>query len=96
MDRGQNAVDEKNMMLAVDHDFILRLYTTYADEKRLYMLLEFVQGGELLSVLKKKEKKKSSLKQAEVQFYAGSVLLALEHVHSRSIVYRDLKPENVR
>ena len=67
--REENAVAEKNTMLAVDHDFILRLFTTFACDRKVYMLLEFIQGGELLQVLEKKGKK--GLMPAEVQFYAG-------------------------
>lgn len=49
-DQQQNVMNEKNLMLQCKHPFILRLFNTYKDAYRLYMLLEFVQGGELFTV----------------------------------------------
>ena len=55
------------------------------------MLFEFLPGGELFTFLRNKVKFKSS----EAKFYAAEVVLALEYLHGKDIVYRDLKPENI-
>ena len=55
------------------------------------MLFEYLPGGELFTFLRNRTKFKTS----EAIFYASEVILALEYLHERDIVYRDLKPENI-
>ena len=57
----------------------------------LYIVLEFVQGGELFSHLRRAGRFTADV----ARFYAANIILALEHMHARDIVYRDLKPENL-
>ena len=84
-----NVINEKNVMIQCNHTFVLRLHTTYKDPKKLYMLLEFVQGGELFSVLHTETT--DGVPDAQAKFYGAVVLLALEHLHQREIAYRDMK-----
>jgi serine/threonine protein kinase len=60
----------------------------YKSSKRLYMLMECVQGGELYSRIHANQ---SALDPNAVVFYAANVVVALRHLHSKDIVYRDLK-----
>lgn len=46
-----NVLNEKNVMLVCNHPFLLRLYQTFKDTRKLYMLFEFIQGGELFAVI---------------------------------------------
>lgn len=87
-----NVMNEKNVMIQCDHPFVLRLFQTFKDQKRLYMLLEFVQGGELFSVLHKPDR--DGVPDHHAKFYAAGVMLALAYLHSKEIAYRDMKPEN--
>jgi len=89
-----NIMNEKRLLMTLDHPFILKLYDTYKDRDRLYMLLELVQGGELFSRLQTSPTP-GRVSQADARFYAACVLDAFEHLHSKSIAYRDLKPENL-
>lgn len=85
-----NVMNEKELMFMCNHPFVLRLYKTFKDSKRLYMLLELVQGGELFSVLH--TPRGDGVSDASAKFYGAGVLLALTHLHQRDIAYRDMKP----
>ncbi len=83
--------NERALMSAVEHPFLLRLITTFQDKDQVYMLLDYVQGGELFSRLAKKGR----LSFSHSRFYAACVVSAFEHMHSKQMIYRDLKPENL-
>lgn len=83
--------NEKLMMLACCHPFVLRLIGTFEDTANWHMVLELVQGGDLFGRLDRVEK----LDNHSARFYMAGTLLALDHLHERNIVYRDLKPENL-
>mmetsp|Transcript_104653 Transcript_104653/g.223690 ORF Transcript_104653/g.223690 Transcript_104653/m.223690 type:complete len:365 (-) Transcript_104653:38-1132(-) len=82
---------ETSILKQIEHPFIVNLLGTFQDEKRLCLLLEFVNGGELFSHLRKQGR----LPDADARFYAGEIILAFSYLHSKSIIYRDLKPENL-
>jgi len=82
---------EKQILTMIEHPFIVNLLNTFQDEKRLFMLLEYVNGGELFSFLRKEGR----LPNDHARFYAGEIILAFAYLHSMHIVYRDLKPENL-
>ena len=84
-------MNEKNILLSVTHPFIVNLWATFQDTGALYMVMEFVQGGEVFSHLRKLGRFSPDI----TRFYAAEVCLALDHLHQSDIVYRDLKPENL-
>jgi len=84
-------MSEKRVMQQMRHPFLIRLYATYKDKDRLMFLLEPSLGGELFSVLRQR----SYFDEETARFYAASVVLAFEYMHSKNIIYRDLKPENL-
>lgn len=72
--------------------FIVKLKGTAQDTAHIYLLMEAVMGGELFSYL---QTLRQPLTESHARFYAASVVLALEYLHDRGNVYRDLKPENL-
>ena len=83
--------NERNVLIAIDHPFVMKLVRTFRDKINVYFLTELCTGGELLEVLDQI----GILAREQVQFYSGSLVLALEYLRSKMIVYRDLKPENI-
>lgn len=82
---------EKEILASIHHPFIVNLFASFKDADTLYMLMEFVSGGEIFSHLRRAGR----FPNEATQFYIGSIVLALQYIHSRDIVYRDLKPENL-
>eukprot|EP00457_Paulinella_chromatophora_P005688 gb/GEZN01005705.1/.p1 GENE.gb/GEZN01005705.1/~~gb/GEZN01005705.1/.p1 ORF type:complete len:353 (-),score=57.81 gb/GEZN01005705.1/:555-1613(-) len=82
---------EKIILTEITHPYIVNLFTAFQDEKNLYMLMEYVIGGELFSQLRKVGRFSNDTS----RFYASEIVLALEYLHKLNIVYRDLKPENL-
>jgi len=82
---------ERDILISINHPAIVRLYRTFKDEKNLYMLLEYVIGGELFSHLRRAGRFSNDV----AAFYAAEIVSALEYLHAMNVVYRDLKPENL-
>jgi len=89
----ENVLNEKNVMSKCRHPFILALHNTYKDEHRLYLLLEYCNGGELFNVIHTPSR--DGIPPKSARFYCGCCLLALGYLLEKSIMYRDLKPENM-
>jgi cGMP-dependent protein kinase len=83
---------ECELLLENDHPFIMKLVKTYDTPKGVYMLTELITGGELHGAIRQIPQ---TLNSRQAQFYTGSLLIVLEELADRQIVYRDLKPENV-
>lgn len=81
---------ERQILEDVRHPFIVKLFYAFQDHSKLYLILEYAEGGELWTHL---ETEKMFSEQVAA-FYIGELVLALTHLHSQGIIYRDLKPEN--
>ena len=87
----QHIFNEINLFPTLSHPWISNFKGANHDEKYVYIGLEFVPGGELFSLLKKEK----SFSLDRTTFYAGQIVYILEYLHSKNIVYRNLKLENI-
>jgi len=86
-----HTLDEKRILECVSFPFLINMVSHFKDNSNLYMVLEFVSGGELFKHLRYVGK----FDEAHSRFYAAQVVLALEYLHHIGVIYRDLKPENI-
>jgi len=82
---------ERNILVDVEHPFIVKLHYAFQTEGKLYLILDFLRGGDLFTRLSKE----FMFVEDDVKFYLAELALALGHLHSLGIIYRDLKPENL-
>ena len=87
----EHVKNEKKILNEVRHPFIVPLLWSHKDSHCLYMLFPFIPGGELFSYLRRMKR----FSPESACFYASEIVLALEYLHTLSIIYRDLKPENL-
>lgn len=86
-----NTKAEKEILSKIRSPFIVNLFSAFQTKQKLYLVLEYMAGGELFFHLKKSR----TFDEERVRFYAAQVLLGIESLHKQGIIYRDLKPENV-
>jgi len=84
-------LNERAVMMELDHPFVVHLYGTMKDRDYLYFLLEPSLGGGRFSLLNKHDRFESNT----ARFYAAIVVSIFQYMHSLNILYRDLKPENL-
>ncbi|KAJ6649734.1 cGMP-dependent protein kinase, isozyme 1 [Pseudolycoriella hygida] len=86
----EHVYSEKEIMAVCDSPFIVKLYKTFRDSKYIYFLMEACLGGDVWTQLQKYK----SFDEKTAKFVTGCVVEAFDYLHSRNIIFRDLKPEN--
>ena len=87
----KNTKIERDIMQQITHPFVVKLHYAFQSPETLYFVTDFLNGGELFFHLCNEIR----FSEARAKFYAAEMVLALSHLHSQGIIYRDLKPENV-
>ena len=82
---------ERNILQNLNHPFLCELQFAFQSKDKLYMVLEFMPGGELFFWLKQQRRFSAN----RCKLYAAEILLGLGFLHAHDIIYRDLKPENI-
>ncbi|KAI9501277.1 kinase-like domain-containing protein, partial [Coemansia spiralis] len=81
---------ERSILSEVQHPFIVKLYYAFQSNSKLYLIMEYVAGGELFTHMSNER----IFSEDQAVFYAAELVLALSHLHKLGIVFRDAKPEN--
>lgn len=79
------------MMWQGESEFVAKLYWTFSSKDYLYLVMEYLNGGDCASLIKVL----GGLPEDWVKKYLGEVILGVEHLHDRGIIHRDLKPDNL-
>jgi CRP-like cAMP-binding protein len=89
-DQVERIIAERNILACLDSPFLLRLYSAFQDQHRLYMVTSLLQGGELESLIPE-----DGLSEESAKFYAAGILEGLTYMHRKHILHRDVKTTNV-
>lgn len=82
---------ERNLLAEVDSTCIVKLYCSFQDDEYLYLIMEYLPGGDMMTLLMRKD----TLTEDEARFYVGQTVLAIESIHKHNYIHRDIKPDNL-
>lgn len=85
------ALTERNVLSYTHHPFIVKLDYAFQTKNKLYLLLEYCAGGDLGKMIQRKGKLEENI----VRIYLAEIVLAIQYLHKREIIFRDLKPDNI-
>eukprot|EP00249_Psilotum_nudum_P019183 c27130_g1_i1 orf=629-2332(+) len=82
---------ERNLLAEVDSPCIVKLYYSFQDSEYLYLIMEYLPGGDMMTLLMRKD----TLPEVETCFYIAESVLAIESIHKHNYIHRDIKPDNL-
>ncbi|OCT96107.1 serine/threonine-protein kinase LATS2 [Xenopus laevis] len=82
---------ERDILAEADNEWVVKLYYSFQDKDNLYFVMDYIPGGDMMSLLIRKEVFPEHL----ARFYIAELTLAIESVHKMGFIHRDIKPDNI-
>lgn len=85
------ALTERNVLSIVDHPFIVKLFCSFQTKDKLFLILDYCPGGDLSEYINNEGR----FSEDRAKVYLCEIILAIEDLHKKDIIFRDLKPDNI-
>ena len=82
---------ERDILAEADHQWVVKMFYSFQDSRNLYLVMEFLPGGDMMTLLIKKD----TFSEEMTQFYVGETASAIDYIHRLGFIHRDIKPDNL-